>query len=355
MTLDRSTGPLCWAFALTDPRAALLGVRSNRSTGPLCWAFALADPRTRSARRHSDRCTTSALRGASLTDARPPLCGTPALTDARPPLCGRRSDRPTDPLCGAAAADTDSHGPIMRWTPPADGIDVPRLKSQSNHEHGRRPRCRLPRSASISRRTCSSARRRSARQGGAQEAAGARQLSPFFANLPRCVVGLEAVRRAHHWARELIRLGHDARLMPPQYVKAYVKTNMHDAADAEACFEAVQRPRMRFVPVKSEATAIDVYAASGARSADRSAHRDDQRAARASCRTRDRRGTAPGRPAPAAGGARRSRGRRAFRRSPGRCSQTLVAHLRDLAAKLPELDRRLVALTLMRLDLPNAG
>jgi transposase len=58
---------------------------------------------------------------------------------------------------------------------------------------------------------------------------------------------------AHHWARELTRLGHEVRLMPPQYVKAYVKTNKHDAADAEACCEAMQRPGMRFVPVKTEA------------------------------------------------------------------------------------------------------
>ena len=73
----------------------------------------------------------------------------------------------------------------------------------------------------------------------------------FFANLPACVVGLEACAGAHHWARELTALGHDARLMPPQYVKAYVKTNKHDMADAEACCEAVQRPTMRFVGVKS--------------------------------------------------------------------------------------------------------
>jgi transposase len=73
----------------------------------------------------------------------------------------------------------------------------------------------------------------------------------FFANLPRCLVGLEAGGGAHHWARELRALGHDARLMPPQYVKAYVKSNKRDAADAEACCEAVQRPGMRFVPIKS--------------------------------------------------------------------------------------------------------
>jgi transposase len=78
------------------------------------------------------------------------------------------------------------------------------------------------------------------------------QVLTFFANLPRCVIGLEACGGAHYWARELSKLGHDARLMPPQYVKAYVKTNKHDAADAEACCEAVQRPSMRFVPVKTE-------------------------------------------------------------------------------------------------------
>ena len=71
----------------------------------------------------------------------------------------------------------------------------------------------------------------------------------FFANLPRGTIGLEACGGAHHWARALTGLGHDARLMPPQYVKAYVKTNKHDAADAEACCEAVRRPGMRFIDV----------------------------------------------------------------------------------------------------------
>src|SRR6202042_2256396 len=74
----------------------------------------------------------------------------------------------------------------------------------------------------------------------------------FFANIPSCLVGLEACGGSHFWARELAKLGHDARLMPACYVRAYVKTNKHDAADAEACCEAVQRPGMRFVPVKTE-------------------------------------------------------------------------------------------------------
>ena len=74
----------------------------------------------------------------------------------------------------------------------------------------------------------------------------------FFANLPPCLAGLEACAAAHYWARELTKLGHEVRLMPPQYVPPYVKTDKHDAADAEACCEAVQRPGMRFVPVKEE-------------------------------------------------------------------------------------------------------
>lgn len=78
------------------------------------------------------------------------------------------------------------------------------------------------------------------------------KLLQFFAGLAPCVVGLEACGGAHFWARELIKLEHDARLMPARYVRAYVKTNKHDAADAEACCEAVQRPGMRFVPIKSE-------------------------------------------------------------------------------------------------------
>jgi len=77
------------------------------------------------------------------------------------------------------------------------------------------------------------------------------QVFGFFAGLPRCVVGLEARATAHHWARELRALGHDVRLIPPNYVKAYVKRNKNDAADAEAICEAVQRPAMRFVPVKT--------------------------------------------------------------------------------------------------------
>jgi len=73
----------------------------------------------------------------------------------------------------------------------------------------------------------------------------------FFGNLPPCLIGMEACATAHHWARELSKLGHEVKLIPPSYVKAYVKRQKNDAADAAAICEAVTRPSMRFVPVKS--------------------------------------------------------------------------------------------------------
>jgi transposase len=77
------------------------------------------------------------------------------------------------------------------------------------------------------------------------------EVLPFFAGLEPCLIGMEACRTAHHWGREIAVLGHDVRLMPPQFVKPYVKGQKNDAADAEAIAEAVQRPTMRFVPIKS--------------------------------------------------------------------------------------------------------
>lgn len=80
------------------------------------------------------------------------------------------------------------------------------------------------------------------------------QMLEFFQRQPPCLIGMEACASAHYWARELTRLGHDARLMPPSYVKGYVKRGKTDKADAEAICEAVSRPSMRFVPVKREDT-----------------------------------------------------------------------------------------------------
>jgi transposase len=78
------------------------------------------------------------------------------------------------------------------------------------------------------------------------------KLIQFFASQPSCTVAMEACAGAHHWGRELMKLGHEVRLIPPAYVKPFVKRQKNDAADAEAICEAAQRPSMRFVAVKSE-------------------------------------------------------------------------------------------------------
>lgn len=77
------------------------------------------------------------------------------------------------------------------------------------------------------------------------------QMVTFFANLPPCLIGMESCGSAHYWANKLRGMGHEVKLIAPQFVKPYVKTNKNDAADAEAICEAVSRPNMRFVPIKS--------------------------------------------------------------------------------------------------------
>lgn len=78
------------------------------------------------------------------------------------------------------------------------------------------------------------------------------QVLLFFSRLHPCLIGIEACAGAHYWARELAKLGHEVRLIPPSYVKPFVKRGKTDAADAEAICEAVTRPNMRFVPLKTE-------------------------------------------------------------------------------------------------------
>ena len=181
----------------------------------------------------------------------------------------------------------------------------------------------------------------------------------FFANLPRCLIGLEACGGAHHWARELNRLGHEVRLMPPQYVKPYVKTNKHDAADAEGCCEAVQRPGMRFVPIKS----ADQQAVLMLRAAPRRPPRSalgarrgvrDQLIGQRTATINALRGHLAEFGIVAA---QRQAGVRQLLMVLGEVEddripplarellQTLAAQLRELADRIAELDRRLVALT----------
>ena len=78
-----------------------------------------------------------------------------------------------------------------------------------------------------------------------------KQVIEFFGKIGPCLVGMEACGTSHHWARELTKLGHTVRMMPPSYVKGYVKRSKNDAADAAAICEAVTRPSMRFVPIKT--------------------------------------------------------------------------------------------------------
>ena len=78
-----------------------------------------------------------------------------------------------------------------------------------------------------------------------------RQVTAFFQKMPPCLVGIEACASSHYWSRELQALGHSVRLMPPAYVRPYVKRQKNDMADAEAIFEAVARANMRFVPTKT--------------------------------------------------------------------------------------------------------
>ncbi len=107
------------------------------------------------------------------------------------------------------------------------------------------------------------------------------KLLEFFAALPPCLVGIEACPSAHHWGRALLALGHTVRLMPPSYVKAYLKRSKNDANDAAAICEAVTRPSMRFVPGQDQGAADGLDAALNPAIAGASAHDVEQCATRA--------------------------------------------------------------------------
>jgi transposase len=115
-----------------------------------------------------------------------------------------------------------------------------------------------------------------------------RHVLTFFQKLPPCLVGIEACASSHHWSRELQALGHVVRLMPPAYVKPYVKRQKNDITDAEAICEAVTRPNMRFVPTKTveQQSCLMLHRASSLHPAANCRHQFDPRL---SCRVRDRR------------------------------------------------------------------
>src|ERR1700675_1113029 len=110
-------------------------------------------------------------------------------------------------------------------------------------------------------------------------------VSTFFANLPPCLVGMEASNGAHYWARVLADFGHEVRLISPQFVAPYVKSNKNDRNDAEAICEAVGRPTMRFVPVK----AAEQLASSDSQSPGRESRQAGQSGPRSSRGARHRR------------------------------------------------------------------
>jgi transposase len=108
------------------------------------------------------------------------------------------------------------------------------------------------------------------------------QVEAFFAELEPTLIGMEACATSHYWARQLRALGHEVRLMPAQYVKAYVKRQKNDAADAAAICEAVTRPTMRFVPIKSEEQQAALMLHRARDLLGPAAHDADQRVARSS-------------------------------------------------------------------------
>ena len=108
------------------------------------------------------------------------------------------------------------------------------------------------------------------------------KMHEFFSQIEPSLIGMEACGSAHYWARELKAMGHEVLLMPPAYTKPYVKRGKNDAVDADACCEAMWRPGMRFVPVKSAEQQATLIAAQDARTAGQTADDERQRASRPS-------------------------------------------------------------------------
>ena len=180
---------------------------------------------------------------------------------------------------------------LIKWTAPAPRHPGAKMVVVGKrHDERSRPPCRLPLSVLISPSTgFKSTGSTPLESPPSSDGFAGRRSSSFSKALEPCLVGMEACATAHHWARELIALGHEVKLMPPAYVKAYVKRNKNDAADAEAICEAVTRPSMRFVPIKDvdQQSVLMLHRARDA--VDPPAHHAGQRAARPHGRVRNHR------------------------------------------------------------------
>src|SRR3984957_7116541 len=141
----------------------------------------------------------------------------------------------------------------MGWMAPAPGIRVPKLwKRSSNHEPKEPSAMQITTvGLDLAKNVFQVHAINTANEVVVKKTLRRVQMRRFFEQLDPCLVGIEACGTSHYWAREITKLGHEVRLMPPAYVKPYVKRGKTDASDAEAICEAVRRPTMRFVPVKS--------------------------------------------------------------------------------------------------------
>ena len=163
------------------------------------------------------------------------------------PLCSLPT-QPRHTRAPSGAAETRWCGWLPLTASECQGVGA----IEASHERRSHPSWKLAPSALIWRRTFFRSMEWTHRAGlSSAKAIRRSQVLPLFAKLSPCHVGIEACGTSHHWARELLALGHDVRLMPPAYVKPYVKRSKTDAADAAAICEAVTRPTMRFVPIKS--------------------------------------------------------------------------------------------------------
>src|ERR1700694_1245751 len=172
-------------------------------------------------------------------------------------LFPRRSRESGDPYSEELQLKDGADTPAQQLTPVVDGVDGP-LRHRCARMRLLKSQTREPSVKQIIRIGMDTSKHifqlhgvDAAEQPVLRKRLGRRQMAEFFAKLPPTVIGMEACGASHYWARELGKLGHEVRLIAPQHVKPYVRRNKNDGRDAEALCEAMSRPTMRFVPVKT--------------------------------------------------------------------------------------------------------